>query len=98
MGAAVAIILSRERQMVEAFKRAGATTPERARPASDLHVDPDALAFRRLRQRAVIRENGPGEFYLDREVWLAVGRSRRRLGIALLATVLLAALLLGVFR
>ena len=97
MGAAVAVILSKERHVVEAFERAGATAAERARPASDLQVEPNSLGFRRLRRQAVIREARPGEFYLDAEVWAAVRRSRRRLGIALLVAILLAALLLGVF-
>ena len=97
MGAAVAVILSKERRVVEAFELAGATAPERARPASELHVDPAGLGFQRLKRRAVIREGRPGEFYLDADVWAAVGRSRRRLGFALLVAVLLAALLLGVF-
>jgi hypothetical protein len=98
MGAAVAVILSKERHVVDAFERAGAMAPERAKPAADLGVDPEALAFRRLRRQAVIREPRPGEWYLDREVWGAVRESRRRLGLALLVAVLLAALLLGVFR
>ena len=97
MGAAVAVILSKERRVVEAFELAGATAPDRARLASDLYVDPQGVGFRRLRRQAVIRESRPGEYYLDAEVWAAVRHSRRRLGIALLVTVLLAALLLAFF-
>ncbi len=38
MGGAAAVILIRERHMVEAFERAGATSPDRAVLPSDLSV------------------------------------------------------------
>ena len=104
MGAAVAAIITmKERQVVEAFERAGATTPESARPFDSLGVDVDGLGMRRLRDRAVIREAAPGQFYLDVEVWQAVRRQRQRLAtvVLLLIVVPLVVLLLvgtGVFK
>ena len=94
-GAAAAVILMRERQVVEAFERAGAVSPERAVSASDLNVDDSGIGWRRLRERAIVREVDPGRFYLDVEVWQAVRRMRRRVALAL-AIVLLAALVFGV--
>jgi hypothetical protein len=86
MGAAAAAIAMRERRMVEAFELAGATSPDRARTPDELRVDPSSIGWRRLRDRAVIREEsaGSGRYYLDREVWAAVRRMRMRLVAILL--------------
>ena len=75
MGAAAAVIMMRERRLVEAFTLAAATSPDRALPVETLGVDYDALALRRLQQRAVIREGAPGRFYLDVPSWQALRRS-----------------------
>ena len=95
MGAAAAVILMRERQVVEAFERAGATSPDRAVPANDVGVDDTGIGWRRLRERAIVREAAPGRFYLDVEVWQANRRTRRRIAL-MLAVILLAALVFGV--
>lgn len=95
MGAAAAVILLRERQVVEAFERAGATSPERARTANEVNVDDTGVGWRRLRERAIVREAAPGRFYLDVEVWQATRRTRRRILSVLVLLILLAALLFG---
>lgn len=95
MGAAAAVILMRERQVVEAFERAGATSPERAISANDVNVDDTGIGWRRLRERAIVREAAPGRFYLDVEVWQANRRTRHRIAF-MLAIILLAALVFGV--
>jgi hypothetical protein len=98
MGAAAAIILARERQLVETFERAGVTSPESARSAELLNVDTGGASWRRLRERAVVREAGAGSgrYYLDVEVWEAVRRQRQRMVIVLV--VLIAVIIgLGVF-
>jgi hypothetical protein len=89
MGAAAAIILSKERQLVEAFERAGVLSPESARSPDHLNVDTAGLGWRRLRERAVVREAGPGSgrYYLDVEVWEAVTRQRKRMMIILIVLV-----------
>jgi hypothetical protein len=100
MGGAVAVILLKERQVADAFERAGATSPEHARHPEDIGVSPHGVGWHRLRERAIIREAGPtddGRYYLDREVWLATRRMRRRLGFALLAAVIVAAIVFGAF-
>ena len=98
MGGAVAVILLKERQVVDAFVRAGATSPERAVEPERIGVDTYALGWRRLTERAVVREPSPGSgrYYVDVEVWSALRRQRRRMVLAILAIVV-ALLALGVF-
>ena len=101
MGAAViaAAMRRREQEVIEDFRAAGATSPDRAQSYTAIGLG-DSLAMRRLRNRAVIREAGPGVFYLDEEVWTAVRRTRMRLAITVLAilAVLLAGVLLGIIK
>jgi hypothetical protein len=86
MGAAAGAVVIAERRMVEAFENAGATSPATARTPDELGVDTHSLGWRRLSGRAVIREGvpGSGRYYLDREVWQAVRRTRMRLLIILI--------------
>jgi hypothetical protein len=92
--AAVAIIHRKERDVVDAFRRAGALSPETARDLDRVGVHPESLGFTRLHRRAVVREAAPGAYYLDEEVWTAVRGTRRRLGLVLLIVVLLAAIVI----
>ncbi|HEY0776390.1 MAG TPA: hypothetical protein VGD56_00350 [Gemmatirosa sp.] len=84
MGTAAAVILVKERHIVEAFERAGATGPGHAMAPGDVPVDPVGIAMRRLRSRAVVREAAPDRFYADLEVWHALRRTRRRAVLVLL--------------
>jgi len=86
MGAAVAaaVMRRREQQVIDDFRTAGATSPERAQSYTALGFG-ETLAVRRLRNRAVIREAAPGVYYLDEEVWAAVRRTRHRLLATFLA-------------
>ena len=92
MGAAAAAVAVAERRMVEAFELAGATSVAAARSPDEVGVDPSSLSWRRLTNRAVIREAAPGSgrYYLDREVWQAVRRTRMRLVVVLILIVLAA--------
>ena len=81
-------ILRRERKVVRRFREAGATAPAAARSVDDLHIH-NTLALRRLRHLAVIREAGSDRLYLDEEVWEALGRSRRRVSVAVLCLIVL---------
>jgi hypothetical protein len=94
MGAAAAIILLKERQVVEAFERAGATSPEHAMDPAHIGVEQDGIGWRRLRDHAVVRETSPGSgrYYLDVEVWHALRRMRRRMLAVLLAIMIVLAL------
>ena len=93
MGAAAAAVAIAERRIVEAFELAGATSAATARTPAEVGVEPASLGWRRLTNRAVVREAAPGSgrYYLDREVWQAVRRTRMRL------VVILVVILLGVW-
>lgn len=90
MGAAVAaVVMMKQRRIVEAFERAGATSVESARPFENLDIEVHGVGMRRLRDRAVIREAAPGHYYLDMEVWQAVRRQRKRLALVIISMMLL---------
>ncbi|MFL5509832.1 MAG: hypothetical protein ACJ79J_09610 [Gemmatimonadaceae bacterium] len=95
MGAAVAaaVMRRREQEVIDDFRAAGATSPDRAQSYTALGFG-ETLAVRRLRDRAVIREAAPGVFYLDEEVWTAVRRMRHRFLAVFL--VVLALMLIGI--
>ena len=97
--AAAAILRRREQQVIDDFRAAGATSPDRAQSYTAIGLG-DSLAIRRLRNRAVIREAAPGTYYLDEEVWAAVRRTRQRLVITMLSiiAVLAIAALLGLIK
>ena len=95
MGAAVTIMLIKERQIVDAFLRAGATSATTAVQPSDLAVDLGGVGGRRLVRGAVLRDAGDGRFYLDLLSWEAVRRHRRRVLFAVLLLIALGALILA---
>ena len=92
--AVLAVIMKKEREIIEAFERAGATSPDSARPLDTMAIDADGLGMRRLRDRAVIREAAPGRYYLDVEVLQALRRLRRRLSVVVILGIVLPLLLL----
>jgi hypothetical protein len=92
MGATVAVVLVKERHVVDAFLRAGATSPERAVVPEDIGADLTGIGGRRLLRHAVLRATSPGRYYLDEPTWNAIRSMRRRLVFVLLAVVGLAAL------
>ena len=79
MGAAAAVIIRKEKDLVAHFRDVRAVSPETAQSLGALRVHEDAMALRRLRNRAVIRQGAPGTYYLDEPSWEALGRLRRRL-------------------
>jgi hypothetical protein len=88
--AVAAAIAARERHIVERFREAHATSPATARGAQEIDVD-EGIAFKRLRRHEVIREATPQRFYLDEDVWIAVGRTRRRFLLAIVVLMLIVA-------
>jgi hypothetical protein len=92
MGAAAAVLLRRERDIVGTYRSVGATSPDRARRPEELDVG-QRLAFRRLVQRSVLREAGEGSYYLDEPSWEALGVLRRRFALVI-AIVLVGALVI----
>ena len=95
MGGAVTIILMKERLVVDAFMRAGATSAATAVHPDDLSVDVGGVGGRRLVQRAILREAGDGRYYLDPLGWEALRRHRRRVLFVILLLIAFGALVLA---
>jgi hypothetical protein len=96
MGAAVAaVILRKERELVDLFRSAGATSPATALSLNDVGVE-EAWPLARLRRRAIVREASPGKFYLDEEVWTAMRGLRQRIIFMLLGVVALVGFLVWI--
>lgn len=94
MGASVAaVIIAKERQIVEAFREAGATSPNAAMTPASLGVS-ERVPFLALRDHAVLREVEPGRYFLDEPSWDALRRFRRRF---LFLVVLVAVIAVGAF-
>jgi hypothetical protein len=91
MGAAAAVIITKQRHIVEAFERARATSPERARHPDEVGVD-QAVLFDGLVRRAVLRPAGDGRYYLDEPSWRALRSRRHRMAVVLGFIVVLAGL------
>ncbi|MDP9179616.1 MAG: hypothetical protein M3O61_18240 [Gemmatimonadota bacterium] len=85
--AIAAVIRRREREVVDDFRRGGATDPTSAKSLADLGLE-DSWPVRRLQRRAVIREPQPGVMYIDEEVWAAVRRTRRRVALTTMAVLM----------
>ena len=95
MGGAVAVILIKERHVVDAFVRAGATSAATAVYPSDIAVDLGGVGGRRLVGHAVVREAEEGRFYLDVPSWEALRRQRRRILFVVMLIIALFALFLA---
>jgi hypothetical protein len=93
-GAIAAMMARREREVVEDFRSAGATSPKAAQSYTATGFGA-SQAIKRLRNRAVIREAAPGTYYLDEEVWEAVRRTRQRIAMVMIISIVVV-LLLGV--
>jgi hypothetical protein len=90
MGAGIiAVVVIKERHVADAFERAGATTAETARAPEDLGIGTHGIGWRRLTRRAIVREAGPGRYYLDVPGWVAMRKMRRQRSLAMVALVLL---------
>jgi hypothetical protein len=89
----------REQEVIDDFRAANATSPERAQSYTALGFG-ESLAVKRLKNRAVIREAAPGAYYLDEEVWAAVRRTRLRLltTFMLLLGIVLLGILFGIIK
>src|SRR5215831_10240283 len=89
MGASVAaaVIIRKQRELVEHFLEAGAVSPSSAKSPSDLGVH-ERFAWIRLVERGVIREAAPGKYYFDEPTWVAVRQRRRRLALVMMIFVI----------
>lgn len=91
MGAAAAVIVRKQKDIVNTFRAANATAAAAARNPGELGVD-ESMIFKGLVRRAVLRDAGGGRYYLDEPSWVALGNTRRRLVLVLIAIALLVAL------
>lgn len=87
-----AIIIRKERELVEHLRQRGAVDPAHAQSRSALGVDSD-LAWTRLERSAVVRAAGSGNYYLDLPSWEARQRRRKRAMAVVLIAVIVGALL-----
>ena len=95
MGAtAAAAIIKRERDLVDHFRRAGATSPQTAQTPTALGVEP-RLAWDILVRSAIIRTATNGTFYLDEQSWEAMGRRRRRLAMVIAVFAIIVAIVVA---
>jgi len=92
MGASVAaaVIIRKERELVEHFAAAGAVSPSSAKSPGDLGVH-QRFAWIRLVDRGVIREAAPGRYYFDEPTWVALRQRRRRLALMMMVFVVVLA-------
>ena len=93
--AIAAVIRRREREVVDDFRRAGATSPTTAKSLADLGLS-DSWPVHRLHRRAVIREPEPGVMYLDEEVWTAVRKTRQRMILVFVVVVSILVICVGI--
>jgi hypothetical protein len=84
--AIAAVILRKERELVDLFREVGATSPATARSLNEVGVE-QAWPLSRLRRRAIVREAAPGKYYLDEEVWTAIRGMRQRIVVLILALI-----------
>ena len=86
--AAGAILIRKEREIVTAYRDAGATNPGAARDPNEIGVH-QHLVFGRLVRRAVLRDVGGGRYYLDEPTWEALRGMRRRMTVVVLIAALI---------
>lgn len=87
--AAVAVMIRREKDIVQVFQSAGAVSSETAKPLGALGLE-ESRHFSTLERAGIIRKGAPGTWYLDQTAWSERMLTRRRIGVMLLVMSLLA--------
>jgi len=67
--AAAIIIMNRQKELVDRFCNASATSPDTARTLDELRVGDRGLIFRRLAQRGVFVQAAGDRWYFDAKAW-----------------------------
>ena len=98
MAAAAAVLLRKERDIVNIFRGAGATSAAAARDPGELGVD-QRVAFGLLVRHGVMLDAGGDRYYADLVAWDRLHKRRRKVALILLGVVTLvtvALIILGV--
>ncbi|WP_426701139.1 hypothetical protein ACPPVV_17485 [Rhodanobacter sp. Col0626] len=82
-----AVMMHRQRALVRAFERAGATSATQARSAEQLGLKP-GMAWHQLVGHAVLRCPGEGRYFLDQANWQRLRRRRRIIAFAVIGGLL----------
>ncbi|MGB2867299.1 MAG: hypothetical protein WBD36_02515 [Bacteroidota bacterium] len=77
-------VVHKQKKIVAAFRRAGATSGDRATTVDNLGIHA-GLAFRILRRHEILREANDEYFYLDEAAWEAHRARRHRIAFIILA-------------
>src|SRR5262245_10315420 len=81
----IAVVVRRQRKIVEQFQAAGATSADRATTAAALGVH-EGMAFKQLRRDAILQEVGE-RLFVDTACWAAHRQRRRRRALICVTTV-----------
>jgi hypothetical protein len=87
--AAAAAAAKRRREILDAFRKAGATAPDRAIAESDLPHHDHAL-FRDLEKHAIVVRMPNGRVYLDQAAEARAGQVQLKIVVGVLAAILIA--------
>jgi hypothetical protein len=83
MGAVIAAgMIRKQREVVEAYRKAGATSAANARTPGSLGLDSNR-AVGQLKEHAVLRETASDAYYLDEPSWGALRRMRQRMALTI---------------
>ena len=85
-----AFIVAKQNQYLRRFQEAGAISPDTAKGLEQVGCR-DSRMFRRLVRREVIRQAGPGKYYLDVEAAQAFRKARRERALNALLIILVIA-------
>ncbi len=86
MAAAAAIIVRKERDIVNTFRAAGALDAGSARDPFELGIG-QRVPFNILVRRRVLRDAGNGRYFLDDARWTVIRGQRRRVAFAVLTVI-----------
>jgi hypothetical protein len=89
-------IIAKQNQYLRRFQEAGAVAPESAMSLEQVGLR-DSRMFQRLVRREVIRQAGPGKYYLDVQAAQAFRTARRERALNALLIVLVIAVVLIYF-
>jgi hypothetical protein len=88
--AVAAVIAAKERQIIQRFRDLHATSEATARTLHDVAIE-ENVGFRALRRHEIIRRRTDGLYYLDEGVLRAAQKTRARVAIIIVATLLIIA-------